>query len=320
VGYPLDETFAASIPAGFASASGAGGVTPTYNSGQQAADLVFTQAQNHWRMLTVPASKDFWFEMDVEVVTLVYTPAHFGVWLADGTGVYQGILPSLVSSLSGCSAWNNTGIEAYYSTNYSDNAWAVATGRKRYRVDVKVHATLPYARATIKIDDVVIANFVQRMYANGSLIPGVFGYGCTLRIHQVKGDEPSDLGALQEIGVNPTLAPIGRRMMRSEVPPLTQVKLMPIIHSRNNLAPWGKYKIAGLVQIKGTPNYPVSRKVVLYDEQQGIPVAEQWSDAATGAYLFEQVREDRRYTVFTYDHEHNFRAVIADNIAPELKT
>ena len=42
--YPLDESFDAGIPAGFASNGGAGGITATWNAGAHAVDLVLTQA------------------------------------------------------------------------------------------------------------------------------------------------------------------------------------------------------------------------------------------------------------------------------------
>ena len=47
-------------------------------------------------------------------------------------------------------------------------------------------------------------------------------------------------------------------------------------------------------------------------------IREVWSDATTGAYSFPWINETWRYTVITYDYEHNYRAVIADNILPEL--
>lgn len=62
---------------------------------------------------------------------------------------------------------------------------------------------------------------------------------------------------------------------------------------------------------------PVARRVVLLVEPTLQQVAETWSDAATGAYRFDGLSPEARFTVVAYDHTHNWRAVIADNLAPE---
>lgn len=80
----------------------------------------------------------------------------------------------------------------------------------------------------------------------------------------------------------------------------------------------GKGRVSGTVKVKGTPNYPVARRVRLYRDKEGVLVREQWSDPVTGAYSFDYVDETATYTVISYDYQHNFRAVVADNIAPEI--
>ena len=47
-------------------------------------------------------------------------------------------------------------------------------------------------------------------------------------------------------------------------------------------------------------------------------VQQQWSDAATGTYDFQYIETDHAYTVIAHDYEHNYRAVIADNLTPGL--
>ena len=71
--YPLDESFDAGIPAGFASNGGAGGITATWNAGAHAVDLVLTQAQNFWRIDAAEVAENFWFEIDAEVRALTYS-------------------------------------------------------------------------------------------------------------------------------------------------------------------------------------------------------------------------------------------------------
>lgn len=80
----------------------------------------------------------------------------------------------------------------------------------------------------------------------------------------------------------------------------------------------GRGRIFGTTKIKGTPNYAVHRKVQLIHDRSGITCRQMWSDPTTGYYEFTSLDMDSTYTVITYDYEHNFRAVIADNLTPEF--
>lgn len=80
----------------------------------------------------------------------------------------------------------------------------------------------------------------------------------------------------------------------------------------------GTGMISGTTAIKSLPdNTLVSRKVRLYNERDGNLIAEQWSDAVTGAYTFNNLSMTLNYTVIAYDTPHNFRAVVADNLTPD---
>jgi hypothetical protein len=80
----------------------------------------------------------------------------------------------------------------------------------------------------------------------------------------------------------------------------------------------GVGRISGTVKEDGTPDFPVWRRVRLIRESDGLVVRQQWSHPVTGAYQFDFVDELQRYTVLSYDHNHNFRAVDADNLTPDL--
>lgn len=81
----------------------------------------------------------------------------------------------------------------------------------------------------------------------------------------------------------------------------------------------GQHRIAGTVKEKGNPtNVPLRRRVLLLDERSQLVIRETWSNAATGAYAFAGIRGDITYTVMTFDSAKNYRAVIADNLTPEL--
>lgn len=76
--------------------------------------------------------------------------------------------------------------------------------------------------------------------------------------------------------------------------------------------------VSGTVKRDADPvDLPMRRRVRLFDERSGLLVREAWSEAATGAYSFAGLDATRTYTVVAYDHEHHYRAVIADNMTPE---
>ncbi len=80
----------------------------------------------------------------------------------------------------------------------------------------------------------------------------------------------------------------------------------------------GKGRIAGTTHVKGTPNIAVRRRVRLLRERDSMMIRETWSDPVTGAYSFDNIDQNYQYTVISFDHDHNHRAVIADNLTPEL--
>lgn len=113
---------------------------------------------------------------------------------------------------------------------------------------------------------------------------------------------------------------VGKPIMQAKVTDLTDqlpygIPNTPIV---NNTHPWeykGRGRITGTV--KNTPNTPVRRLLRLYREPGGLLVKSTWSDPTTGAYVFDGVSMDYRYTVVSFDHTQAFRAVIADRVLPE---
>lgn len=112
----------------------------------------------------------------------------------------------------------------------------------------------------------------------------------------------------------------------SGVPPLAAIQgaERPSAASRLSLSPHrfdledgGQYRIVGTVKVKGSPNVPVHRRVVLINERSRRIVRETWSDPVTGAYAFEGIRGDVAYTTLAYDYTGNYRGVLADNLTAE---
>lgn len=98
----------------------------------------------------------------------------------------------------------------------------------------------------------------------------------------------------------------------------TQVKA-PEQSARLDVYFGGNGIIVGTVKEKSTPsNIPLYRRVRLVEQRSGYVVAETWSNATTGAYTFANIDRSRKYTVVSYDHTGFYRAVIADNLTPDL--
>lgn len=90
---------------------------------------------------------------------------------------------------------------------------------------------------------------------------------------------------------------------------------LPTVRRTANMALWGTGYIHATVKEKNTPaNTPLQRRVRLYRERDGLFIAETWSDPVTGNYAFDNIDPHVRYTVVSYDHANNYRAVIADNL------
>jgi len=90
--------------------------------------------------------------------------------------------------------------------------------------------------------------------------------------------------------------------------------LLPIL-GQHDIYFGGFGQVVGTV--KNTPSAPVRRRVLLIEEATRTVIRETWSEAATGMYSFSQVAMNNTYTVVSYDHTQNFRAVVADRVVPE---
>ena len=109
-----------------------------------------------------------------------------------------------------------------------------------------------------------------------------------------------------------------RRFARSDITGSTVAGPVISVPAFRDMEFGGKGRIAGTLKIHGTPNTPVQRKVRLVRDRDGLLVRETYSNATTGAYSFDYIDERVRYTVLAYDNLNDFRAVVADNVAPEV--
>jgi hypothetical protein len=326
----LDESFVAGIPGGFATARAqAGTLVVAHNAGAQAVDLSNASAShNIWDITSIALSAAGEVELDVEFVS-------------DQSGVAAYRLASL------CALSGEAGLTNGYHLNHTYSTWnfyaytpvtpfgagARAEGISAQNSSEVFNTAGDRQTLTVRWDMSVGPDvFPVEGYINGvlkfvgvqrytSLRPGVATYQSTIRVHGLKAwDAPQVALTTPLTGratsatskaslVTPTWA--GHSDFNKRVPPLV---------SRADVYVQGQAgngRIQGTVKEKGTPDMPLSRVVILIDERTGLPHAKTWSDGSTGAYEFQYVRMDRKYTIVSYDHTGTYRAVIADNQTPQ---
>jgi hypothetical protein len=78
----------------------------------------------------------------------------------------------------------------------------------------------------------------------------------------------------------------------------------------------GLFRITGTTSNTGTPTVPVRRRVRLHDQPSGRVIREVWSNATTGAYSFDNIRQGTYY-VTAFDHTGQYGGVIETDLTPE---
>jgi hypothetical protein len=320
--YPFEQDFVSGIPSGFATNGGNGGITATWEEAEQAARLVFNNAQNFWRLNDAPLTTDFWFEMDVEIVEAAYTPPHFGFWLWTGVATYEGHRVSVYNSNWTHGFWSSGGSE-YEHVAEAWAGWAVVGARRTLRLDVKRQANLGVWLLQLSVDGEVVWRDYKRWYS--SFRPCIFGYGITLRLHRVAGNAPTVLEDAPVPAHRRLPVALAHRVLVPEnaaAQRFVHRGLRPLLGNRNHYY-HGGHRIAGTVKhrVRGViADEPLRRRVLLIDQATYVVVRETWSDAASGAYSFDHIDTEPRYLVIAFDHERQHRAVVADNLRAQPMT
>jgi hypothetical protein len=332
VSYPLSNTFDSEPPSGYL--TNLGGMSYSYNSDQQAVDISASNNQSILRF-NEAANGDFWFEADIEFLSDPSGRKHIGLAMMTGNGAEGYRFAHLDGAWLDIS-WNSSFGDHKVITGFINNGANPIAGvadvaptfnvgqRMILRCEVICGAFdasgVPWARLIqFKAGGVLMFRVIDATY-RGKLIPGVFLYGASARIHAIAGDTPSGLPAFPDsVG-----AYGGSELSRLNSPSSDlwnrpggyDFQFRPIQAICRNAYFSGNGFIAGTSKEKGTPDHPKVARVQLISENTSTMVAETWSDAS-GNYRFENLDRNQRYTVIGYDREHLYRAVIADNLTPE---
>ncbi|WP_265286091.1 hypothetical protein [Verminephrobacter eiseniae] len=205
--YPLSDSFAFEPATGHTAVLG--GMSATHNSVQQSIDISAPNSQSILRF-NETAHGDFWFDADVELLTDPSASKHIGLWMTTGNGS-EGYRFAHLDGAWSVTRWNSGfGDGAAVSGGINEGAKPVAgvadvaptlnVGQRLIlRCEVIVGAFdangVPWARLIqFKAGGVLMFQIGDAAYC-GKLIPGVFLYGATARIHAIAGDVPSGLPA-----------------------------------------------------------------------------------------------------------------------------
>lgn len=330
----LDESFLTGIPDNFATARAqTGTLAVSYNAGAQAVDLSNASAgQCMWDITSQPLLAAGEMEIDLEFVSDSSSQnyRHAGLWGLSSVG-------SITNGIRAVHHQNTTWcLEPFIgSTPWAGNVTWVeikqggdvfpfnSPGDRRLinlRWDLTTGAGVTRVAYEFRLDGKLIL-FFAASYGHLSLRPSVMLYQCAVRLHSIKvWDAPQ--APLTPISSRGLPTPIARRICapaRALSPggPVTVAFSDKV--ARRNIYQGGVGRIIGTVKEKSLPaNVPLHRRVCLLEEKTRLLVAETWSDATTGNYVFERIDQTRTYTVMAYDHTGLYRAVIADRIVPEM--
>src|SRR5579885_1954450 len=342
--YPLNDTFATAPAAGYTTVLG--GMSASHNAAQQALDLSAPSTQSILRF-NEAANGDFWFEADIELLTDPSGRKHVGLWMTTGNAA-EGYRFAHLDGAWSVSRWSSGfGDGAAVTGSVNDGArpraGIAATAptfnvgqRRTLRCEVITGAPdasgVPWSRLLqFSAGGVVLFQVADATY-RGKLVPGVFLYGATARVHAIAGDTPSGLPAFPatvgvnaddelvrvaggstsvlpdpaaNIGVNAHVDLIRRNRPSSDLWDRGggyDWRLRTIPSARKDIHFSGHGVIAGTVKEKGQPDQPLVRRVQLISENARVLVAETWSDAS-GNYRFELLDPAQRYTVVSYDYK-----------------
>lgn len=114
---------------------------------------------------------------------------------------------------------------------------------------------------------------------------------------------------------------LGLHVIKGANPPpqgLAATALVPTPGRLVDVELGGFSRIYGSVARNDTPaNTPLVRRVRLHRSRDGMLVRETWSKA-DGSYEFTEISGRYEYDVIAWDHEMQFRSVVANNLVPEV--
>ena len=318
----IDESFTAGIPAGFATiANDAGTLTATYNSAQQAVDLVKGNYNSAWILntFTTPSAE---VEVEVDMEFLGGAAPYFGVYFSPNPSS-----PNYSACLYFSCSPTATGIGTFFT---GTNRWGwtidgdsttgtlshISTGtRKTYTFRTKVQDGYRYFEILANGSRLGIYYLNNPTLTSSQFLrPSLFIRNGTFRVHSIRAwDQLSTSSPFPRVEgkVRGLKDVIGVMRLGSQgLSSKPNTRLLDVRISRKNIYYGGAKSISGVVTVNGIP---AQRKVRLHAKSNGVVVQETWSKK-DGSYTFSDLDESREYYVVSFDHPEVYNMVGKDRI------
>lgn len=180
------EGFNTQIPSGYATwRAQSGAPTATFDGSTGAVVLdnpVSTQA--YWEISSLALMYDFELEMDFELIQDYYGGQHCGFWLNTGSGDGKGYRISRLSTPT--ASWSVSRFDSFSSqvapTQVQDSNPAILVNT-RYRLKCVWSAST--GLFSLYRDGVLLCHTTAADLTYKTLRPGIFAYGCKLKVHEI---------------------------------------------------------------------------------------------------------------------------------------
>lgn len=311
--YPINESFANGIPAGFAAVRGNSVVTHNAALGCVVIDTPDGSA-SEWRILEVGATRGFDFEVDLELEADTFGQKHFGFFLTTNEAAsgfsrgwrFSSYVPYNLDTRDYANAGQQTERARVTSPAVPTTGivtWRVQARNYRYTDGYLWHFKVTIGGIVFFYD----ATYINTYGEMPALMPAIFTYGCKLRVHAIRAVALPEI----ELGFS-GLGLFASR--RGFLPANAQIGFssLPLKNASKNVLQGGSGRVAGVVTIE---NIPGARQVRLFNKRSGLLVSEVWS-TPTGQYEFNNVDAQQEYFVVAHDHLRVYNAVVQDMLAP----
>lgn len=336
----LDQTFASDPGGSFATLrQSAGTLVATYQAGSQAYDLSnATLAHNIWDISSVSLQSTGECEIDIELLADQGSgTCNASLWMvygnspafSNGFRFHHNLFTWNLESWTGGTIWaGNAAISSI--TNTANSAQYNTVGDRRVlnmRWDSTGGVAAGKATIELRIDNKLV---ISHFGAISAMRPGVGIRQSTCRVHSIKVWDAPQVAMIQIVNEATLSTELGRKITPLPTAPNVLTSKNELGISRGsiigdfgfdstlhdvaviNLDYNGNGTINGTVKVKGTPDYPVSRKVQLFHNNKLI--REVWSDSL-GDYSFDSLSKKELYNVVVYDHTSTYGAIISDGVA-----
>ena len=312
------ETFGSGIPAGFATTLlDSGTLDITYDAANGAVILDANGYNTAWMFNLPDAQLGVKLEFDIEIITPTYGNAPLiGLVLTGGPVLLQNVVSPGGTQFRSAPSNSAAALgfqEVLASTGLTSAAPSAGRALWTYSSVPKATGGRDYGFA-VDGTDVLVSH--SQTPATAMLKTGLFLRSCKVRLHGVRGFALVAAGS--EVRP-PRTVPNRAQIVASFPAGVSSIRSAAALKTARDVEFGGSGTVYGTVKRDADPvDLPMRRRVRLFDERSGLLVREAWSDAATGAYSFAGLDASRTYTVVAYDHDRAYRAVIADNMTPEV--